>query len=398
MSPVETTEPLAVETLLDAARAETGLEDFGDEAFLVPLSRYISSVSTEAGLGPMGREVLCGDTIRLLSNRLRLQADLVAHPEIVEEEVDDPIVITGLARTGTTKVQRALSADPATQSLPFWRAMSPGRLPNPEGGPDPRIALGEMYSAGLDQAGPDFQAAHTMSTHEAEEDTLLLQMSFDRSSAFTWYYHAPTYFREMEGRDQVPAYGYVRHVLKHLQWQDGGRRGRPWVLKSPVHLGNLDAILEVFPRATVVHCHRRIDVAQPSLCRLVETIRPARGVVESDLFEIGEFFTRLQSEACERNLAHREAAPASARIIDIEFDQIAKDIGSIARGIYENHGLEMTPEGLAAIEAWERANPPHQRGRHVYTMERYGLTNSGLRAAFARYLEAFPSAEPLDSA
>ena len=261
------------ESLLAAACRETGLSEFGDLSFVEPLTSYVGSVSTEAGLGPVGQEVLRMDTIRLLANRLRLQADRQAHPEIAQEDVSDPIVITGLPRTGTTKLHRAIAADAARYSLPFWLAMSPARIDGPPDGPDPRIAIGDAHAAGLAQMGPDFMAAHPMTTHEAEEEVLLLQMTFDRAAAFTWYYDAPSHLEVVRDRPQSGAYRYLKEVLQNLQWQQGGRRGKSWILKSPVHLGELDALLEAFPSATVVHCHRAVDVAMPSLCRLVETIR-----------------------------------------------------------------------------------------------------------------------------
>src|SRR6266542_2276394 len=107
--------------LLAAARAQTGLEDFGPQPFVEPLERLLKAAAEEANLNEIGVMALQGDVERFLSNRLRFQQDLKAHPEILGEDVSDPIIVTGLPRTGTSKLQRMLSADPGVQQLLVWR-------------------------------------------------------------------------------------------------------------------------------------------------------------------------------------------------------------------------------------------------------------------------------------
>lgn len=41
------------------------------------------------------------------------------------------------------------------------------------------------------------------------------------------------------------------------------------------------------------------------------------------------------------------------------------------------------------MHAWDEANPPGAHGRHEYAMETYGLTEDGIRAAFAGYYDRF---------
>ncbi len=50
--------------------------------------------------------------IRLLASRLRVEHDLVRHPEIHEVEIRRPLFITGLPRSGTTLLHRLLSQAP----------------------------------------------------------------------------------------------------------------------------------------------------------------------------------------------------------------------------------------------------------------------------------------------
>ena len=68
--------------------------------------------------------------------------NLRRHPEIKEVEIDRPIVIAGLPRSGTTHLLNLISADERLRSLPLWECLEP--IPNPReqpgaDGEDPRL-------------------------------------------------------------------------------------------------------------------------------------------------------------------------------------------------------------------------------------------------------------------
>jgi len=68
---------------------------------------------------------------------------------------------------------------------------------------------------------------------------------------------------------------YVANLYRYLQWQQGGRRGRRWLLKNESLLGFLDDFLVVHPNATLMHIHRDPRVSIPSLLKLgTEFSRP----------------------------------------------------------------------------------------------------------------------------
>ena len=45
---------------------------------------------------------------------------------------------------------------------------------------------------------------------------------------------------------------YLHRVLRYLQWQSGDADRRTWVLKSPLHAGNLIQLFDVLDRKSVV--------------------------------------------------------------------------------------------------------------------------------------------------
>jgi hypothetical protein len=225
-----------------------------------------------------------------------------------------------------------------------------------------------------------------MVADEPEEEALLLQLTFERAGAHNWFYRTPSYHEWLQGRDQHAAYDYLRSTLRHLQWQNGGRRG-PWVLKSPLHTGNLQTLLDTFPDATVVHCHRDPATVVPSFCGLVEIIRTVRGQTV-DRAELGQFLLQQLAEQWEQNLAQRPLVPAS-RLLDVDYADIVADPIAVIRRVLAAHGTSFSDDDGAAVQAWGEANPPGKFGRHSYSLEQYGLDEEQVRKAFAVYAAEF---------
>src|SRR3546814_6720439 len=77
----------------------------------------------------------------LLAARLHFADDEKRHPEIVTQEVGDPLVVCGLPRTGTTIVYDLLCLDPAARAPREWEWYIPWPAPEIETfATDPRIA------------------------------------------------------------------------------------------------------------------------------------------------------------------------------------------------------------------------------------------------------------------
>src|SRR5579884_3919376 len=140
-TPSEVARQLDRDALVASARASAGLSDYGDERFLEPMARFLTALAGEAGLNADGVQAWKLTIETALVNRLRMWRDIGQHPDILDEDVSSPVVILGLPRTGTTKLQRMMSAAPGVQALLTWRLMNPAPFPGTEPGePDPRIA------------------------------------------------------------------------------------------------------------------------------------------------------------------------------------------------------------------------------------------------------------------
>lgn len=379
--------PTSVAGLLDAARAAAGLSDFGDPQFMLGLERVTAGFRDEAQLTPLGEQMAFGGLLNMLVNRLRYVRDVERHPEILDQEILGPIVILGLPRTGTTKLQRLLSADPGVQSLTYWRMMNPAPLPGEiPGQPVERIAQAEAAVDMLATQFPGFMARHPTEARQPDEEVLLMQGSFQ--CVVTWLFaRMPSFYEFVNTTDPHPTYRYLRSQMQYLQWQDGGARGRPWVLKSPCHTGVLDTLLDVFPGAVLVHGHRDVRKVIPSIAGLVEEMRR----IHSDPVDrrvIGPEMLDYFGGMMDRYLELRERLPAD-RVLDVRYEDVLTDAIGVVRRVYRHAGRALSDDAVAAMRVHEKERPQHQFGSYTYCAADYGLVPEAIDDRFRGYQERF---------
>lgn len=384
-----TRDDLHTEIVLEAARATTGLSDYGDMSFVEGLTIFLDDLRHESNLSRAGATAKFHDIVRMLSNRLIFQRDLARHPEILAGPIEKPIVIFGLPRTGTSKLQRMIAADPGVQRLEMWRLLFPAPFPGAEGViPDPRIAAAEQIEKQLITHFPQVMAGHPMETREPDEEWFLLEMTFE-SSLTSMTTRAPRHRAFHEERPQANAYAYMKSLLQYLQWQDGGAAGRPWILKSPAHIGQLKTLAETFPDATLVHCHRDPALTIPSLASLTRNSRLMHSD-QVDAIELGADFLDFWSRQAERNLADRDLL-GDRTIIDIAYEEIRDRPETVIARIYQHAGREITPQAARAFSDYESRRPHNHFGAHSYSLEEFGLDTQQTDTAFANYLNRFAS-------
>ena len=263
-----TGEPLRAESLLAAARRQTGFNDFGDQAFREPLSRLVVSAASEARLNVFGRCALAQDILQLLANRLQIQHDRAKWPRIADQAIVAPIFIIGMPRTGTTLLHGLLAQDvDATHAPATWEVMFPS--PPPPFGKDGRIKRAARRLACFDLLAPEFRKIHPMSAHLPQECIAIMSHSF-MSDQFCAMYNVPSYESWLLRQDMAPAYKFHRQFLQHLQF---GRPARRFVLKAPAHVLFLETLFETYPDALVVQTHREPLEVLPSAASLTTVLR-----------------------------------------------------------------------------------------------------------------------------
>ena len=121
--------PLTADGLHEAATAQTGLTDFGEQDYRERMSVLLQAFEEIPHFTAFGRTYAFSLMLTFLKGRLRVIDHLKRHPEIFDIDIAAPMIIAGLPRTGTTHLHSMLAADPALRALPYWEAQEP--LPPP---------------------------------------------------------------------------------------------------------------------------------------------------------------------------------------------------------------------------------------------------------------------------
>jgi hypothetical protein len=382
---------LSVDSLVAEARAKTGLADFGSDPWREALTVLTDSLEREAELNATGRAVQRARLVDSLAVRLTLARAIQDHPEIAREAIDDPLVIVGLARTGTTMLHRLISSDPDLYSARWWEVRFPAPFPGWDWrGPDPRIAEAHAQVRTILESMPALAAIHPWDAEGPDEEIMLMEHSFvshvAESSA-----NLPSYRAWIDRHGARPAYRYLKKLLQYLQWQKKrrGERASRWVLKAPTHQGTLDLLFETFPGAVVIHTHRDPLETIPSVASMYFSLW-GLNTDAPDPLEIGRQVLDRYGRAAERGVELRERLPAD-RFLDVSYRDVARDPIGVVRGIYARIGRALSPAAEGAMRAWVEKNPREHRPPHEYSAEKFGLTREAIERGTARYRARFLS-------
>ena len=371
--------------LTDAIRKE-GVEDFGGPGFREPLG-VLCAAYDAAPLSEVGRWILRAGLVHSLRMRLRVHEWVRRHPEVLDERVEDPVVVVGMMRSGTTLVQRLLAADPALCAAAGWEVLEAAPpLDADPADPAARIERGLAREAQTREHAPELFAIHPMHALEAEEEIVFLSDAFlshvPESGA-----HVPDYRSWLDTQDLAPAYDHLHLVLQLLQWQKR-LRGEPatrWVLKTPAHLGYLDTLRARFPGLHLVHLHRDPQETIPSGASL-NTVLHRMHSDDVDPERVGRDWLERMGWTHDRALDTRTRwveDPAAPRVTDIAFREVVADPWPQVARVYADLGAELTDEAESSMRAWLDRRPPDPR-RPAYGPEDFGLSRERIAERFAR--------------
>lgn len=123
---------------------------------------------------------------------------------------------------------------------------------------------------------------HEFDAFAADETSFIPLAQFDNVMQFITTPDYP-HLRWTRSVSRVPSQAYLKEMLKYLQWQDGGKRERVWVLKNPGNTGEVVEMLEVFPNATFVISQRDLYKTMASSMRMgVEILRNTFEPLDTD--------------------------------------------------------------------------------------------------------------------
>jgi hypothetical protein len=361
--------------LQNRAMAMTRLSDFGPGDYPEALDVLCQSLDEDVHLSLAGRIAIRDHLIRALSNRLRQVELQKSRPEIFAVPLNQPLIVAGLPRSGTTFLHRLLALHPEARAIPFFELREP--IPRP--GPDRRRSQARNSLGAMKRLAPQLDMKHFMDADEPEECTMLFDSCLWSG---TFFRLTPVYSYLSWFLKQDPEPGY-RCYRRYLQVFQSSYPKMHLTLKSPDHVGYLHTIAKVLPEARIVHTHRDPVPAITSYSSLMHTVH---GVVASslDARRSSSAGLDLWARLMEYHLANRDDIPDD-RIVDISYDKIRTDPLETVRQIYRHFGWEVDGDYEARLKEHIGLRPQHKHGKHSYTLEEYGLDADEIRHRFEDY-------------
>lgn len=380
-------EPAArVRDLIDLARRETGLDDFGDDAWREGLGVLVGSAMAESSFNEYGEEMFYGAVTRALTTRLQVEDWHRRHPEIGEQDVRIELLGVGFPRTGSTALSHLIAEDTAFRNLRIWEETQPCPPPgvDPEADEARQAGARDAVDMGQQFMAPRLRAMLPQSPTGPMEDHDMMALTFT-AQIFCTMAHVPTYSDWFLACDMEPTYRYERRVLQLLQWKTPEK---VWRLKSPTHTLFLDAYEKVFPDARFVQTHRDVSKVLPSVCDLYFTLLEI-GNPGTDPAYVGDLNMAQWGASLDRMIAFRQDPVRDARFFDIGFTTFQADPIAEIRRLYEWLGDDLPDDAVARMRAWRDDNPKDKHGKHEYDGAQFGITDARLDARFGAYRDRF---------
>jgi hypothetical protein len=368
------------EELLDVARRETGLDDFGNDSFREGLEILVRALREEAQLNEIGELALRHRILGYLGQRLQIEDWYRRHPEIDDEPIDEPLIGLGLPRTGSTALSFLLGEDPGARSLRRWESAQPCPPPSTVQPPDPRIEQAEAEVEMQRRTTPRVLTLVPSTATGPFECQDMMALDF-KSQLFQAFAYVPSYSKWLLDADLTSTYRYERRTLKLLQW---GAPARPWRLKCPTHLLFLEHLDKSFPDARFVMTHRDPTEVILSVADVYAEVSKmfTDGI---DPVYLGELNVEHWSIGMQRALAFRDAGNDD-RFYDIDFRAMQRDpIGEVG-GLYEWLGETVTGEFEAGMRRWWTENNENRPQHQAPDPDVYGIDLNRVQPLFSDYV------------
>ncbi|MAT91119.1 MAG: hypothetical protein CME59_00810 [Halioglobus sp.] len=366
--------------LIDEAQQQTGFEDFGALPYREGLEALLATYDRNVR-DPAGRDRCRQRVVMQLATRLKCENAFKTIPQYAEEAVTAPVFVTGLPRSGTSALLNLLVAAPENRGLLQWEVQFPDPWPGSQPGEeDPRYPF--LVKALEESRNSDFAKIHFVDADTPEECVLLHAYAFNGVQLGFEIMLEP-YRSWLLQQDLAPMYAYQKKQMQMLSWR---RPGGQWMLKAPAHMWGIDAILEVFPDARFVWCHRDPQKVVPSINSMNKVVMNmyAGDFSHLDAGEIGRAVMDWYAMSLQQGLAMRDKLPPEL-FVDMSQREFVDDPMSVVRRVYAAFNMELAEESRAALQAHIDANPKGKHGKHEYDLAEYGLTADLIAERFAFY-------------
>jgi hypothetical protein len=371
--------------IIDDAMAETGLEDLGEVDVRTAVRELTTGLQESGALSPLGRSGMRDEALEGAKVALRVREAMKSDAALASTSIARPVIIVSAPRTGTTLLHNLLSLHPAARAPRLWELRRPCPAPGPSTPEnDPRIVDARSRYEQFDRRLPEFNAIHEMNADKPDECQHLFRHVSMCRGTYASVAPIPGYQAWINQADMRPAYRFYADCLRLLVHHYPQQR---LVLKNPPHSLALRELLEVIPDACIVQIHRDPRASAASFCSLTEAARSLM-CTRTDLEDVGRAWTDVWSKGLEQMPAIRAGLP-DERFFDVDYDSLVSDPVAMVRRIFERFDFDEPDASADHVREYLAERPAGHRGRHRYSLERYGLDEAAVCAPLGDYMQRF---------
>lgn len=374
--------------LLGAAAVHLGVHAPLEPEFVPAWRALLQSLREEAELSQVGAWRASARLMSALGQRASLRELEAATPELTEQAIDEPIFITGLPHAATRLLHNLLARTPGLWAPRLWELhapIPPARID--ERWIDRQIRATEAMLEQLeppDSIASELRRACSPRATEPDACSWLFRNSFS-SLAHALCWHVPSYVAFMHEAELAAAYRDHRRWLRVLVWRHrhDDLAGPRVVLEDPWHMGQLEALFEVYPNAKVIQVHCDPLEAVPALARECWASQRVDGRRARSMDEVGRYCVELLSAILRNNTAARQRL-GPARIIDVSHREVLADPLAVVRTLGRRLPIPITEPALRQANRWLLDNRFALRTQ-TGGLEQLGLDRRALELRFAEY-------------
>ncbi len=292
---------------------------------------------------------------------------------------DQPVLITGHWRSGTTAVHEAFACDPSLAFPATYDCFAAAHVLVSKGCFTPwlkhlvpaRRPLDAM-PFGLDRPQEDEFALCVLGAPSPYLDWLLPNQP-PQYERFTLLHGVSA----AEHAQWCAAFMRVVKSLTHLYQ-------RRLVLKSPLHTGRLATLLHLFPDARVVHIVRHPYAVIPSTMRLWECLQKLQGLQRPRGVDLSARVLAVFAALHEQFERDRHLLKAG-RHVCVRYEELVADPLAQMQQVYEEIELPFDAAQAARLASWAAAVRAHRPAHHELTPELRARINQHCRPYIDTY-------------
>ena len=368
--------------IVAAARKRAGLDDFGDVSFVEALRKLLHSYETEANLSVVGQLSAREYLVSLLTNLLFMERDRQLYPGIEDEQINAPVFMLGLPRTGSTLLHGLLAQDERYRVPMTWEVMFPTAGRNQQDTDEVRARRCESQLKWFHRLAPNFKQIHEVGAGLPQE-CIAITAHVMQSIMFHTMHNVPSYQDWLDRSGYREAYRFHRRFLQHLQHAGDADR---WLLKAPGHLFGLSDLIEEYPDAVFIQTHRDPLRVVGSVSSHTIVLRKAFSEVVDDQAAIDNW-VQLWEMALAKELEIRSRAPN--QFIDVQYHDLERDPLKVVRNIYAALGQTLTSATDSKMTQYLADNRKGRNGIHRYALPEFVVNGYDHSGGFRAYQNKF---------